>query len=61
MISASLTLSEYLRSYRGSQLRIADSTREQMDIAVRQFGRHVGHPVLIAELTESLLLDFLSE
>ncbi len=37
MIRASLTLSSYLSGYRGSQLRIADGTRQQMAIAVKLF------------------------
>jgi integrase len=32
-----------------------------MAIAVRLFDRHVGRPVLVAELTESMLVDFLAE
>jgi len=37
MIRASKTLAQFLEGYRGSQLRIADGTREQMAIAVRLF------------------------
>ena len=61
MIRASKTLAQFLEGYRGSQLRIADGTREQMAIAVRLFDRHVGHPVLLLELTETLLVDFLAD
>lgn len=61
MIRAAVSLSSYLDHYRGSQLRLADGTREQMAIAVRLFDRHVGRPVLLAELTESLLVGFLAE
>ena len=61
MIRASKTLKEYLADYRGSQLRIKESTREQMAVGLRLFDRHVGHPVLICELTETIAVDWLSQ